>query len=383
MKRITVVGFVALLVLFSFMACGPKAGIPVAGSAKAEDMLTLFPKDASAIMVIDVNRAMATEPVSKMLADQETSSKLEEFVKETGIDVKKDVYYIAGGLIGSLQDKEPEGVLVINAKFNKDTLLAKIKEKGAEIKESVYEGIAVYEIHEPAKAEPAAETAPAPEGDAPAEDLTVDPGAPTEPPKVEKPDFAAFLDASNIAIGTEPGVKAVIDVLKKKKENVFKNADMAGLFKQAKKSSLLWAVVSIPPEVSKKMSQENPMLGSLEGVHSLIFAFDYKNKAIEAEFKALNKDEAKNKQIAEFLTGLKAMGGMVGGNKPSLGELLNKIEVTSGADFVSLSANIPEELLTKLAADFKDAMPKAMETPQEAPEETPEVPQTTEDTDID
>lgn len=116
------------------------------------------------------------------------------------------------------------------------------------------------------------------------------------------------------------------------------------------------------------------MLSSLEGVHSVLIAFDYKNKAIEAEIKALNKDEQKNKQIADFLTGLKAMGGMAGSDKPSLGELMNKIVVASGADYVSVTANIPEELLTKLGAEFKDAMPKTPETPQDPQE--PQEPET-------
>ncbi len=374
MKRFTAVGFIVLLVLFSFMACGPKAGIPVAGSAKAVDMLSLFHKEASGVMVIDINRAMLTEPISKMLADKETAPKYQEFIKETGIDLQKDVYFIAGALIGNIQDENPEGALIINAKFNKDALLAKIKEKGGELKESVYEGITIYEINEPAKSPEPVVTETAPEGQEPGAEPAPQEQPAETAPKPEKPGYGAFLDSSNIAVGTEPGIKAVIDVLKNKKENVFKNPAMADLFKQAKKDALFWAALSIPPDFSKKMSQSNPMLGSLEGVHSVLIAFDYKNKAIEAEIKALNKDEQKNKQIADFLTGLKAMGGMAGSDKPSLGELMNKIVVASGADYVSVTANIPEELLTKLGAEFKDAMPKTPETPQDPQE--PQEPET-------
>jgi len=361
MKRFATVGIVVILLLFSLTACAKKATVPVAGSATSEDMVSLFPADATGLMVININRGMLTEPANEMLANKEIAPKYQEFLKETGIDLKKDVYFMAGALLGSIQEENPEGVVVLNLKYNKDTLLAKIKEKGGEVKESTYEGLTIYEFHEPVKAvEPPAAETPAPEG----ESLGVE-QPPVEPTKPEKPAYGAFLDASNIALGTEPGVKAVIDVLKNKKDNVFKNAILSGLIKQAKKDSIFWAVLSLPPEFTKKAAQSNPMLSSLEGIHSVLIAFDYQNKAIDAEIKALNKDEAKNKQIADFLTGLKAMGGMAGGDKPSLGELLNKIIVESGKDYVSITANIPDELMKKLGEDFKNVMPKTPETPKE------------------
>jgi hypothetical protein len=80
----------------------------------------------------------------------------------------------------------------------------------------------------------------------------------------------------------------------------------------------------------------------------LTLFFDYKNNAISAEIKALNADEAKNKQIADLLNGLKSFGGAASAKNPAIGELLGNIEVSSAADHVKISANIPEELLTKL-----------------------------------
>jgi hypothetical protein len=125
----------------------------------------------------------------------------------------------------------------------------------------------------------------------------------------------------------------------------------------ANKLSSIWAA-NLRTEAAKKMAQQNPMLSSLEGIHSVLFSFDYRDKAIEAEIKALNKDEQKNKQIADFLTGLKALGGMAGSSKPEVGELMNKIIVSSGPDSVSVSANIPEDLINKLGEEAKKAMPQ-------------------------
>ncbi len=364
MKRLASIGIIVVLVVLSFVACGKKAGAPGAGGATAENMAALFPTDSAGLMVIDIHRAMQTEPANKMINDKETAQKYQEFIKETGIDPQKDVYYLAGALIGDIQ--HPEGALVINARFNKDALLAKIKEKAGALKESVYEGMTIYEIRPPEKETPAEtpkmgeEKSEESEGQEKAvSEESQEP--PAETPKTpEKPGYGAFLNESNIALGTEPGVKAVIDVLKNKKENVFKNAELAKLIKESNKDAMLWAVMNFPPEAIKKMTETNPMLSSLSGVHSVILSFDYRDKAVLAEIKIMNKDEQKNKQIADFLTGMKALGGMAGSSKPEVGELMNKIVVSSGPNYVSVNADIPEELLNKLGEEAKKAMPQTV-----------------------
>ncbi len=358
MKKLAMFGIVLTMVVGAFVACGPKAGAPAAGAATAEDMVRMFPKEALGLLVIDVNRAMQTEAAQKMIANKDSAPKYQEFVKETGIDPQKDVYFLAGALIGNID--KPEGTIILNAKFNKDALLAKIKEKGGELKESVYEGVTIYEIHPPVKTA-LPEESKAPEAQGQEEAKPVEPQA-EQPPaeKVEapeKPGYGAFLSDSNIALGTEAGVKDVIDVLKGKKENVFKNAELAKLIKESNKKAMLWAALNVPPEAVKKMTESNPMLASLAGVNSLLLSFDYRDKAVQAEIKLMGGDAAKNKQIADFLTGMKALGGMAGSSKPSVGELMNKIEITSGPDFVSVKADIPEDLLNKLGEEAKKMVP--------------------------
>lgn len=355
MKRLAVIGIVVALVVLSFIACGKKGG------SEAERMAAMFPADSVGLMVIDIHRAMQTEPANKMISDKETAPKYQEFIKETGIDPQKDVYYLGGALIGDLE--HPEGALIVSAKFNKDTLLAKIREKSGEVKESVYEGVTIYEINSPPPTKETPSETPGmteeKSGEAEGQEKvegqeTQEP--PAETPKAqEKPGYAAFISESHIALGTEVGVKSVIDVLKNKKENATKNPGLATLIKEAKTQSMLWAVMNFPPEVIKKMTESNPMLSSMSGVHSLILSFDYRDKAVQAEIKILNKDEQKNKQIADFLTGMKALGGMAGSAKPEVGELMNRIVVTSGPEFVSVNADIPEELLNKLGEEAKKA----------------------------
>ena len=65
------------------------------------------------------------------------------------------------------------------------------------------------------------------------------------------------------------------------------------------------------------------------------------------EIKAPGGEAAKNKQLADMLTGFKALGAGAAAKNPDVGELLNRIEVSSGADFVKIAAGLPEDLLQK------------------------------------
>jgi len=53
---------------------------------------------------------------------------------------------------------------------------------------------------------------------------------------------------------------------------------------------------------------------------------------------------------------------MAGGEKPEIGELINKIEISSAADAVKIYANIPEDLLNKLSATATKTVEEKLET---------------------
>jgi hypothetical protein len=298
-------------------------------------MLTMLPKDTTGVILIDVNRAMNTEVVSKALKEGENAEKYQETIKKLGIDPQKDVYFLAIGLTGSFSGGTTSGVGVLNLKYSKDAILAKMKEDGAKFTEGAYEGVATVAVAEGEKEGPENEKAEAAE-------------KPVQDVKPGKGMMGAFLDASNIAVGPEKEVKAAIDVLKKKAENATANAELMAEIKGVNKNAMAWGVFAFKAEDVKKMVESTPMLSSLASLKALILAFDYSNKLLDVEIKAVTSDAGKNKEIADMLNGFKAMGSMAAGEKPGLAELLGKIEITSAADNVRIHAAIPEELLNKL-----------------------------------
>jgi hypothetical protein len=256
MKKTAVWALVLAFGLLAFAACN-KGGAP--GASKAQDMLAFMPKNVSGVMFIDVNRAMGTEFVTKTLADPKNAAGLQEFIKKSGLDPRKDIAYLALGMTGSLSGGEgaaPSGFGIINLKYDKAALLAKMKESEAKFIEGEYEGIATIQPVEEPKAEAAK----------PAEGTDVEPqpeGVIETPEKPEKPMLGAFLDASNIAVGPVAEVKAVIDVLKKKGPSAKDNVELTALVKGVNKAAIAWGVVSFNPEDVKKMVEATPMLSSL------------------------------------------------------------------------------------------------------------------------
>jgi len=312
--------FITALLIFTlaFTACGKKSEAPVAGSASPTDMLNLVPQDANGVFFVNVNKAMGTEFARKAIEKDDSYQKYQEFITKTGIDPQKDIYYAAIAMMGELAEDKAKGAAILNMKFDKEKLIALAKEKAAEeekeIGEEDYNGITLYHWQEQ-----------------------------------KDPFYLTFLDDSNIVAGNEAPVKAVIDVVQKRQENLFKNPALADLVEKSNKDAMVWGNILIAKDALDKMKSSNPMLSDLEGISAVSMFFDYKNQNMLAEIKLMNSDADKNKKIAEMLTGFKALGSMAAGEKPEIGELMSKIEVSSGADHVKIFASLPEDLIAKLS----------------------------------
>jgi len=313
MKKLSTITIILALIFFSFVSCGKKVTAPKAGSASANDMLNFVPVEAKGVIMIDFHRAMSTEIARKAIEEDKNYKKYQEFVNKTGVDPQKDVYFVTVAVTEAMEKGKTKGSAIINLKYNKENLLSLIKQQEGELTEEDYNGFTIYSSK-----------------------------------KEDEGGCFSFLDDSNAVVGNEAGVKSVIDVLLKKKDNVFKNQALSSLMAKTNKEAMLWGAFIISPQAIEKITSQNPMLSNLKAVDAAILYFDYQNKNIMAEIKVMSSDEQKNQQIADLLNGVKAMGGMAAAKKPEIGEFINKIEISSAPDHVKVYAKIPEELINKL-----------------------------------
>ena len=315
----------AMVVLIALAAFSCSKLPPKAGSATGESMLGLLPADSNGFFLLDVHRAVTTTAAEKALEDEETRKKYDEFVRETGIDPMKDVFYLAAGMKLHPEMKSVEAALVINLKYDREAVLAKLREEAKGIDESDYEGLVIYAIPVPVEEQR------------------------------EKPYFA-FLDPSNIAFGSKAGVMAVIDIVRKKADSVLKSAEMSPVLKSADTEALAWGAFALSGELVDKMIEDNAMLAPFKGVTGLLMAFDYKSGSMLIDFRTRGGTPENNKNLADSLNGLKAMGALAAGQEPLVGELLGRIDITSGADFVRVHADIPQEVMDKLQQAAKSKL---------------------------
>jgi Protein of unknown function (DUF3352) len=334
MKKTVVWTLTLALAVIGLSACKSKSG------AASEDILTWLPQAAQGVVVIDVKRGMTTEFVDKTIKENKKYEEYQKFIKDTGIDPQKDIYALAVAL---MSETDAEGKMkaqpgiVVNLAYKKDVLLAKLKEKATDVTEKDYDGVVLYGFKDE---------------------------------ESKQPMFGAFYDETHLLFGTEGTIKAMIDVAKKKTPNVLKSEALIPLMKTANKSAMLWAAISIPKEMSAE-AEKNPMTADLQSITAVMLAFDYRDKALQFEIKGVGGDADKNKKLADTLNGFKALGGMAGGEKPEIGELINKIEISSAPDYVKIYANLPEDLLTKLGKTAQAAVEEKMGAakPEEKKEE--------------
>ncbi|MFZ2055315.1 MAG: DUF3352 domain-containing protein [Candidatus Aminicenantales bacterium] len=325
MKKIAASALAFVFVLAGLMSCS-KATAPKAGSAKATDMLSLLPVDSKGAVVVDVHRIMQNEFVQKSIAENEDKAKYDEFVQTTGIDPQQDIFFFVGAMMGDIGQKEPDGAGLVNLRYDKDKVLALVQKEGGELGQEEYSGLTVYRT-------------------AAGED--------------KKPMSFVFMDESNILLGTDAAVRKVIDVYQKKADNIWKNENMSALLKGMNTAAMVWGGFAIPPDAMKQASSQNPMLSAFSDIRSIVLSFDYKDKNVLAEIKALSPDAAKNKQMGDALNGFKALGAGAAAQEPLWGELLNKIEINSAADHVKIAATLPEELIRSLGEKMKPKKPEA------------------------
>jgi hypothetical protein len=349
MKKLAVVGIMVILALFILISCEEGLFVSKAGPADAEEALRLIPKDVTAVFFIDIQRVMTVEFINNQIKEKKenaTSGELtgyEEFKAKTGIDPEKDIHFVVGALTGETEKGRNEGVGIVNLTYDKDLLLSTIREKIEEeeekeeeeeqgeekeeqgLIEEEYNGFTIYTVREGCEEEK--------------EEEKEEPGE----QHVEGGSFT-FLDKSNMAVGDKNSIKSVIDVLQKKKENLFKNEGLSALLAKINKETMFWGTALVPKEALEEAISEKPGLAILEGVKAASFSLDYKNKNIMAEIKIMSSDPTKNQELADNLKGYKDIAALIQIQDLNMADILDRIEITSFPDHVNISAAFPEDL---------------------------------------
>ena len=325
MKKKVLVLSLVLVVMLLAPACKKKA----AGQMNSEAMLAMVPEGPVMIMAFDFQRLAGLNFFDKTLkADWQKNARAakdfkdyQEFVQKTGVDLQKDVFAVVGAIYGGFESENPEALGIINLKYDEGRLLAVFREKDVFTAEEAYGGRTLYTLKN--------------------EDASKDMRL-------------AFLNKANIVVGSPLSVKKALDLAAKNGKNVLQTPALMKYVDKLDKKSMFWlAVGSIPAKV-KDAPAGGMMPVDLSKAEAFTAVADFKNKTLSGELRLISYNESGNKQIADMLNGLKALGAMGAAKEPELGELLNGIQLSSAADHVKLAFSLSEELMNKLGDKAKD-----------------------------
>jgi hypothetical protein len=88
-----------------------------------------------------------------------------------------------------------------------------------------------------------------------------------------------------------------------------------------------------------------------------------------AEIRTVGGTKEQNASLASTLNGFKSLGAMFAAQEPVVGEALNGIEISSGADYTRLAINLSQETLDKLGKFAESKAGEFMKPKKDGPPE--------------
>jgi hypothetical protein len=325
-KKLLAMALVMAMVLL-VTGCKKKA----AGQMSSGAMLAMVPEGPVALIGFNLQQLVSLKFFDKMLKeDWQKNAKAgkafkdyPDFVRQTGVDLEKDLFASVLAVYGAFDSDNPEIAGIVNLKYDPGKLLAVLRDKQVVTAEENYRGRTLYTLKS--------------EEEGKAKDMRL-----------------SFLNKANIAFGTPLSLKKVIDLDLKDGKNVLQTAAMMKYVDKLNKDAMFWLAVGSIPDKVKGEAGGGMMPVDLSKAEAFTAFADFRNKTLSGELCLVSHNEAGNKQIADMLNGLKALGAMGASKEPELGELLNGIQLSSAADNVKLTFSISEELMDKLGAKAKD-----------------------------
>ncbi len=325
MKKKVLLLTLVLVMLLLVPACKKKAP----GQLGSEAMLAMVPEGPAMIMAFNFQQFAALDLFDKMIKDDwqknpkagKAFKDYQDFVKQTGIDLQKDVYAVVAAVYGGFDSENPEVAGMVNLKYDPDKLLAVLKQNQVFAGDEKYRGLNMYTLKD--------------------EDA-------------RKDMRLVFLNKANIVFGSPLQVKKAVDLNLDKGKSVLQTASLMKYVDKLDKKSMFWLAVGAIPDKIKNAPAGGMMPVDLSKAEAFTAFLDYKGKTFSGEFRLISFNEAGNKQIADMLNGLKSLGAMGSAKDPDLAQLLNSIQLSSAADHIKLTFSLSEELMNKMSAKAKD-----------------------------
>jgi hypothetical protein len=304
----------SLLVLTVGVGAGLVAyyvGVPTAFAQQGPDELQLIPGNAAVVAFANVHEVMVSnlrERVRQAMPNLPDGQR--DFEEHTGINIETDIDRVVAAIVPAADNSinMPRSALVVaTGRFDQVKIESLAREHGAT--EETYKGRRLF---------------------------LADSG---RGPSI------AFIDPGLVAVGSSDLVRAAID-RRDGAENVRTNDEIMGLVRSLPRGNV-WAVgrfdalmsqANLPPRVASEL----PPINS--------FAISGRvNGGLLGEVRVQTRDEEAATQFRDVIRGVLALGRMQADSHPQLDVLVRSLQLGGTGTTVSLSFEVPAELVDVLA----------------------------------
>lgn len=267
--------------------------------------LAYVPADASVVAYADVRSIMDSELRQRLKTVFPGEKGQEEFKRETGIDIEKDVDYIVASFSPAGDEAaHPVPLVVVRGAFSPDQLEALAREHGGVIEE--YRG---------------KRTVKSPNGDQHA---------------------LAFLEPGLVAIGAAASVRKAIDA-QMSAQSITSNDEMMNLVGDIAASNNAWAVgrfdlISKQAKLPEQIARQIPPV-------KWFAAAGHINGGVSALIRAEANDDQAAENLRDVVRGFLALGRLQSQGDPRIAAIANSMQLEGSGKTVQLSFAIPAEVI--------------------------------------
>ena len=282
-------------------------GFQAVSAAPVAIELRYVPSDATAVAYADVRAIMDSDLRQRLKAAMPMQQHgQEEFQRETGIDIERDIDYVVAAVSGA--NPEVGGLVVARGRFNDTQLEGLAIQHGGVVEDYKGKRIINSPVNEHSNGQ-----------------------------------FSlAFLEPGLVAMGAKAAVQRGIDA-QLNSQSVTSNSEMMDLVGEMAQGNNAWAVgrfdaiashAKLPTELAQKM----PPI-------KWFAAAGHVNGGISGVLRVEATDENAAELLRRQVNGLLALGEMIGGSDPKAAAFVKSLQMSGSGKTVSIGFTVPAELL--------------------------------------
>ena len=347
-RRVSQIGTYGAIVLI--LACS--VSVDSEGETQSQALIDRLPSGATAIAWIDFEALAAAMPPERwdeyeqMLQDDENAQDVERFEEATGIDLREDLRQMGVALMpGAAEEDHP--IVLISADFERDRFESLLTEAGT----IEYEGTTMYVLEDFVQN---LEVAVGRSEGGDSAEVGVELASENEA-------YIAVLDSSTVAIGTEGGLRVVVDVDAGRHDNLKSDPAMNELISDVAGRGQIWFVATKPTWDDQVANLDDADTGGMvpttviESIETATMSMRW-GDGLSMTVSGITGSAEDASMLTQSLNGIISMGKMmVQGSDPQLFEILDRgVRAAQDDRTISIEVTLTEadiEYLQRMAEE--------------------------------